>query len=172
MTMPQRYNWQKPHHLELSTKLQSVLLSPQPTTPRLRSISQGHLQIVVDRQGWCVATEEEAARLAIKAKTKIWQRVVKMQDQKQLWMVARAIIPAAHMGGEWRQLRRLGHRSLGNWLQSKSAWNRSNFEVAEVNHHWARRSLFTSATKPERLLLLCEVFTPSCLQALAQINEG
>ncbi len=160
--------------------LRRWLGEPGSLTRRLRRRCGERFRVRVLYEGWGRPWADEALRLQIPMRRRVWVREVVLGERDRPWVHARSIIPARALRGPLRRLRHLGARPLGSVLFGRYPLRRGPIEVARLAPDdalyrltvarvetadetlWARRSVFRVAG---RGLLVTEVFLPALLQA-------
>lgn len=122
-------------------------------------------------EGWATAAAEEARRLGLPARRRVWVREVALLGGGRVRILARSVIPAASRVA----VRGLGSQPLGDRLFLGAGSEREPLEVAPVRRrHWLSRHF--QAVQPEaadarwarravhrlqgRPLLVTELFLP------------
>lgn len=118
------------------------LTYPGSLTTQLRYVTGGALEHRLCWQAFGYPTQDEAQALGIKTDELVWIREIQWWCHGKLAVAARAIIPKKSLAGKGKQLRNIGHRSLGDVLFSDTNLKRNPFEVSKSISGWARRSLF------------------------------
>lgn len=153
--------------------LRPWLDEPGSLTRRLRQAAPGRLEVDVVYEGWGRPWRDEARRLGIDRRRRVWVREVVLGCRGEAWIRARTVIPASALRGPLRRLRQLGSRPLGSVLFGHYPLVRGPIQVAwlrpgDALHAaaglgsdqglWARRSVFRIR---RRRMLVSEVFLPA-----------
>lgn len=145
-------------------------------TGRLRRDCPGTFRVRLLRQGWQRPTLEEAARLGVDRRRRVWTREVALCCGDSVRILARTVVPAGSLRGGNGMLQRLGNRPLGQLLFQGGGSARDALEVARLrasdelarrlgtavglglDGYWARRRVHYLRGRP---LLVAEVFLPA-----------
>lgn len=160
-----------------SATMQPWLLSAGSLTKRLQQHSlQFRVQAIT--QARQPTRSSEASVLALAARQSALSRDVLLHCDENAVVFAHSVLPVNAMAGGWRQLPRLGNRSLGSTLfaDPRTCRTRLQYKKLYAGHHlykrvrasqpavkgplWARRSVFRLQG---RAILVTEVFLPAVL---------
>lgn len=161
----------------LPAHLRAWLTNPGSLTARLNAFGGRPITVSVLRQAWGRPYLSEARTLGIAPnKACLVREVVLRGPQKQPWVFARSLFPAASLTGRLKHLRHLDSRPLGGYLFSHMQLGRSALQLAHLppiglipdhlqgtHSLWGRRSVFTLYGKK---LLVSEIFLPAFERAL------
>ena len=144
-------------------------------TGRLRRDCRGAFRVRVLGQGWQRPTLEEAVRLGVDRRRRVWTREVALCCGDSPRILARTVVPARSLRGGNGMLQRLGSRPLGQLLFRGGGSAREALELARLrgtdelarrlgaatglrlDDCWARRRIHYLRGRP---LLVAEVFLP------------
>jgi chorismate--pyruvate lyase len=122
------------------------------------------MQVRCLQQAWRIPSYEESTRLQLPSHQHVLLREVELLCEGDIWMYARAAIPAETLVGKYHALKQWGTRPLGEVLFRDPLTTRGAFDITLWQpDHFARRSIFLLDHKP---LLLTEVFLPACANRL------
>lgn len=156
--------------------LRPWLDEPGSLTQRLRGACGARFRVRVIGEGWGRPWRDEAVRLDVPLRRRVWVREVLLGCAESPWVHARTIVPESSLHGPLRRLRHLGGQPLGRVLFGRYPLSRGPIQVSRLAADdglwgatagllgppgvplWARRSVFHVAG---RALLVTEVFLPA-----------
>lgn len=181
-------NW-RPRRLPLQRmalpSLRRWLDEPGSLTRRIRRSCPGCFYVEVLGERWDAPFLDEARRLGLRHKNRVWLREVLLCCDDSAWIYGRSVIPGQTLRGRLCGLQQLGRQPLGSVLFKRHPISRGKIEIARLAAGdglyrqvvqstavapgcWARRSVFHVAEHP---LLVTEVFLPA-LAARGAVDES
>ncbi len=157
------------------SEIRNWLLDPASLTGRLRAVCAGRFNVEVLAQRWSLPRSCEALELGVPPGRYGLVRQVYLRCDRQAWVFARTIIPAATLRGPERRLAHLKARPLGGVLFTNSTLKRVRVTIERLvpgdslyatatrgtgyspQVIWGRRSLFLINGK---VLMVSEYFLP------------
>ncbi|MCO6441125.1 MAG: chorismate lyase [Nitrococcus mobilis] len=178
------HKW-RPRRLPLQRRalplLRRWLDEPGSLTRRIRRSCPGCFYVEVLCERWGSPFLDEARRLGLRHKNRVWLREVLLCCGDSAWVYGRSVIPRQTLQGRLRGLQRLGRQPLGSVLFKRYPLSRGKIEIARLAADdglyrqvvrsvavapgcWVRRSVFHVAEHP---LLVTEVFLPALVARAA-----
>ena len=174
--------WQKAslaNQMQIPLRLRAWLLDNGSLTRRLQHIAEAEFKVKILFQGWALPMLNEARRLKISYKHRVFSREVLLYCDGKAMVFARTVIPKRALKGPLSRLANLGEKPLGEILFSDPRIHRKDLELSRLRpgqslyelatsavalpRHsaaviWARRSTFVYHQKQ---LLVSEIFLPN-----------
>ena len=144
-------------------------------TAKLVDLSRGNFKLELQSQERRVILPEEQSILELLEIDTVIDRKVLLKGRDAPWIFAHSLIPLSTATGDFKVLKNLNNRSLGEFLFKNSSIVRRSLEIAHMEAKsfgipakdigcaeklWGRRSVFFQGG---RSLLVSEIFLPALI---------